>query len=165
MVRSSKFRGARCVGFPVVAVAFAFALVVGVVGTCLADTQGMREGVLDGADYLISVPADWNGRLVMFAHGYEGEGPGIGTVRASPLDSYLREHGYAWAASGYRSKGYRPDWFLADTLALRAYFIKEFGEPRWTIIHGQSMGGHVAIASLELHPEIYQGGFTECGIV
>jgi hypothetical protein len=27
------------------------------------------------------------------------------------------------------------------------------------------MGGHVAIASLELHPEIYQGGFVECGVV
>ena len=27
------------------------------------------------------------------------------------------------------------------------------------------MGGHVAIASLELHPEIYQGGFIECGVI
>jgi pimeloyl-ACP methyl ester carboxylesterase len=27
------------------------------------------------------------------------------------------------------------------------------------------MGGHVTIASLELHPEIYQGGLIECGIV
>ena len=130
-----------------------------------ADERAMREGVHEGADYVISVPPQWNGGLVMFAHGYEGEGPGNGSVRGSPLDFYLREHGYAWAASGYRSKGYRPDWFLLDTLALRDRFIKEFGQPRWTIIHGQSMGGHVAIASLELHPEIYQGGFVECGVV
>jgi hypothetical protein len=54
---------------------------------------------------------------------------------------------------------------MADTLALRERFIKEFGQPRWTIIHGQSMGGHVAIASLELHPEIYQGGLIECGVL
>jgi hypothetical protein len=27
------------------------------------------------------------------------------------------------------------------------------------------MGGHVAIASLELHPEVYQGSLIECGIV
>jgi hypothetical protein len=27
------------------------------------------------------------------------------------------------------------------------------------------MGGHVAVASLELHPEIYQGGLIECGVV
>jgi pimeloyl-ACP methyl ester carboxylesterase len=44
-------------------------------------------------------------------------------------------------------------------------FIKTYGPPPWTIIHGQSMGGHVAIASLELHPEVYQGGFIECGVV
>jgi pimeloyl-ACP methyl ester carboxylesterase len=132
---------------------------------CAAHTRELRDGVLEGADYLVSMPANWNGGLIMFAHGYEGEAPAKGTVRSSPLDFYLSEHGYAWAASGYRSWGYRPDWFLADTLALRAMFIKTFGPPRWTIIHGQSMGGHVAIASLELHPEAYQGGFIECGVV
>jgi pimeloyl-ACP methyl ester carboxylesterase len=147
------------------AVGLALALPVGV-GPCRGgDAERMREGVFEGAGYLISVPKDWNGGLVMFAHGYEGEGPGSGTVHPSPLDFYLREHGYAWAASGYRSRGYRPDWFLADTLALRGYFIKAFGSPRWTIIHGQSMGGHVGVASLELHPEIYQGALLECGVV
>jgi hypothetical protein len=130
-----------------------------------ADAPVVREGVLEGAAYVISVPADWNGGLVMFAHGYEGEGPGSGSVRASPLASYLREHGFSWAASGYRSKGYRPDWFLADMLALRERVSKDFGPPRWTVIHGQSMGGHVAIASLELHPRVYQGALIECGVV
>ena len=143
-------------------------LVLVLLGSSLADaseTRTMREGTHQGADYTISKPANWNGGLVMFAHGYEGEGPAKGSVRASPLDFYLSEHGYAWAASGYRSQGYRPDWFLSDTLALRELFIKEFGQLRWTIIHGQSMGGHIAISSLELHPEIYQGGIIECGVV
>ena len=132
---------------------------------CAAGSPVLHEGVEDGAQYLIGMPAAWNGGLVMFAHGYEGEGTGSGTARSEPLDSYLADRNYAWAASGYRSWGYRPDWFLDDMRALRARFVKEFGEPRWTIIHGQSMGGHVAIASLELHPEIYQGGLIECGVV
>ena len=42
----------------------------------------------------------WLGGLAMFAHGYEGEGSGIGTVRSSPLDAHLTKRGYAWAASG-----------------------------------------------------------------
>jgi hypothetical protein len=130
-----------------------------------AAPRELRDGVIEGADYILSMPANWNGGLVMFAHGYEGEGKANGTARSSPLDFYLSEHGYAWAASGYRSRGYRPDWFLADILALREMFIKTYGRPRWTIIHGQLMGGHVAIASLELHPEVYQGGFIECGVV
>jgi len=133
------------------------------VGAIAASTW--RQGEHQDAEFLIAVPPAWNGGLVMFAHGYEREGPGSGTVRSSPLDFHLAERGIAWAASGYRSKGYRPDWFLADTLALRERFIAEFGLPRWTVIHGQSMGGHVAIAALELHPEIYQGGLIECGVI
>ena len=123
---------------------------------------GFLEGTHEGADFLIGMPEKWNGGLVLFAHGYEGEGDGRGSVRGSPLSGHLGAAGYAWAASGYRSKGYRPDWFMADMLALRAHFISRFGTPRWTILHGQSMGGHVTIASLELHPEVYQGALIEC---
>src|SRR5215831_14387820 len=130
-----------------------------------AEPPGEYQGVLDGAQYAIVVPPKWNGGLVMFAHGYQSEGPGGGRASPEPLDHYLTNHGYAWASSGYRSKGYRPDLFLLDLLALRAAFIERFGRPRWTIIHGQSMGGHVAIASLELYPEVYQGGLIECGVV
>jgi len=101
----------------------------------------------------------------MFAHGYEGEGSGIGAARSEPLVAHLTRRGYAWAASGYRAWGYRPDWFLLDVMTLRAHFINRFGKPRWTIIHGQSMGGHVAIASLELYPDLYQGGLIECGAI
>ena len=143
----------------------AFALATGTRLADADDARAMREGTHEGAAYFISMPTRWNGGLVMFAHGYEGEGPGTGNVRASPLDFHLTERGYAWAASGYRSVGYRPDWFLADMLALRERFIKEFRQPRWTIIHGQSMGGHIAVASLELHPDVYQGALTECGVV
>src|SRR6516165_11243293 len=78
-------------------------------------------------------------------------------------DAYLTRRGYAWAASGYRASGYRPDWFMLDLLELRVHFINRFGPPRWTIIHGQSMGGHISVASLELYPEVYQGALIECG--
>src|SRR5262249_54067286 len=73
-----------------------------------------RRGIHNGAPYRIEVPAGWNGKLVVFAHGYEGEGSGQGSVHTSPLATYLTRQGYAWAASGYRSRGIRPDWFVAD---------------------------------------------------
>lgn len=130
-----------------------------------AHAAELIEGTHEGAEFLIGMPERWNGGLVLFAHGYDGEGPGRGSLRGSPMSGYLTARGYAWAASSYRSRGYRPDWFLADMMALRAHFIARFGAPRWTILHGQSMGGHVTIASLELHPEVYQGGLIECGIV
>jgi hypothetical protein len=86
-----------------------------------AEPPGEYQGVLDGAEYEIVVPPKWNGGLVMFAHGYQGEGPGGGLAFPEPLDHYLTDQGYAWASSGYRSKGYRPDLFLLDLLALRAH--------------------------------------------
>ena len=123
------------------------------------------EGTHEGADFMISVPANWNGGLVMYAHGYQGELPGRGTVQVSPMSDHLTGKGIAWAATGYRAVTYRPDWFLEDVLALRQRFIKQVGPVRWTVIHGLSMGGHVAVAGMELHPGIFQGAITECGVV
>ena len=132
-------------------------------GAQAAGSPSVREGEHEGASYVISMPGKWNGGLVIFAHAYQGAGPGRGSVAASTLASHLGANGYAWATSGFRSRGYRPDWFVEDTLALRERVAKELGRPRWTIIHGIAMGGHVAIASLELHPDAYQGALIECG--
>ncbi len=149
---------------PRLLVALACVLATGIASPT-AQAADLIEGTHEGADFLIGMPEKWNGGLVLFAHGYDGEGQGRGSLHGSPMSGHLTARGYAWAASSYRSRGYRPDWFLADLLALREHFIARFGAPRWTILHGQSMGGHVTIASLELHPEAYQGGLIECGIV
>lgn len=92
-----------------------------------AHAAELIEGTHEGAEFLIGMPERWNGGLVLFAHGYDGEGPGRGSLRGSPMSGYLTARGYAWAASSYRSRGYRPDWFLADMMALRAHFIARFG--------------------------------------
>src|SRR5215471_12258930 len=130
-----------------------------------AEGVDLREGTHEGADFIISVPSNWNGGLVIYAHGYEGEGRGRGSVQVSSLGSHLTARGIAWAATGYRAMTYRPDWFLDDVLALRQRFIRDVGPVRWTVLHGLSMGGHVTVAELELHPEVFQGGLTECGVV
>jgi dienelactone hydrolase len=123
-----------------------------------------RRGALGGADYLIAVPKDWHGGLVVYAHGIQ-YGPGPGAVTAPPLGNHILGEGHAWIASGYRAREYRPDVAIEDLNALREFFRKEIGTPRWTIIYGQSMGGHIVVASLEQWPGRYQGGMAECGVV
>lgn len=135
------------------------------VAPALAGEPGLIEGVHAGAAYRLYKPADWNGGLVMFAHGYEGEGEGRGSLADIRFADHLKSGKYAWAGSGFRAKGYRPDWFLADTIALREQFIETFGTPRWTILYGDSMGAHVVVAGLEQRPELFQGGMAECGVV
>ena len=124
----------------------------------------VEYGFYDGGAYRMEVPGNWKGGLVLFAHGYRGDSPDI-VVSDSPLRRHLIQGGYAWAASSYRGNGYRPDWGVDDTLSLRDVFIQKHGAPTWTILHGQSMGGHVLMASLEQHPGEYQGGLAECGVV
>ena len=117
-----------------------------------------RRGTYEGGRYMFEVPANWNGGLVLYAHGFRG-------TLHSPLASHLADRGYALAASSYRAEGYRVDWFVDDMRALLALFTREVRRPRWAIIHGQSMGGHVVILSLELHPGLYQGALIECGVI
>src|SRR5438046_2961417 len=123
-----------------------------------------RSGVLGGADYLIEVPENWRGGLVVFAHGIQ-RGPGPGAVTAPPIGIHAVDKGHAWIASGYRAREYQPHLFIEDLVALRELFLKEVGAPRWSVIYGQSMGGHIVVASLELKPGLYQGGLAECGLV
>ena len=123
-----------------------------------------RSGVLGGAEYLIAVPENWQGGLVVYAHGIQ-RGLGPGAVAVPPIAGHIRAEGHAWIASGYRAREYQPHLFIEDLVALRELFLKDVGQPRWTVIYGQSMGGHIVVASLELRPGLYQGGLAECGLV
>ena len=82
-----------------------------------------------------------------------------------PIATHVMAEGHAWIASGYRAREYQPHLFIEDLVALREQFLKEVGTPRWSIIYGQSMGGHIVTASLELRPGLYQGALSECGLV
>src|SRR5438034_1114043 len=65
------------------------------------------QGVRGHAAYDIEVPPAWNGRLVLYAHGYAGQGTVL-TVSPPPfgLRQHLLDQGYAWAASSYYDNGY-----------------------------------------------------------
>jgi dienelactone hydrolase len=84
---------------------------------------------------------------------------------APPIATHIQRRGHAWVASGYRAREYQPHLFIEDLDAVRAHFVKDIGTPRWIIIYGRSMGGHLVVASLEQRPGVYQGGLAECGLV
>ncbi|HET6242098.1 MAG TPA: hypothetical protein VFD99_08955, partial [Arthrobacter sp.] len=101
----------------------------------------------DGAYYAIAVPKDWNGSLVVHAHGGPDLGEGSDPDRSiGDLDrwSVMVDEGYAWAGSSYRRGGYGTRMAAADTENLRRLFVDEFGKPKRTYVHGQSWGGNVA---------------------
>lgn len=109
-------------------------------------------GIDAGAGYRIEVPANWNGALVMYAHGYRGEGAQL-TVSNPAIRSYLLANGFAWAASSYSRNHYDVKAGVLSTNSLARAFDTITGKtPQRYFIHGHSMGGHITVASIEQFP-------------
>lgn len=114
----------------------------------LSETATCYSGQDDnGAYYAVAIPDDWNGSLVVHAHGGPGLTEGSDPSR-SPEDlerwAVMVQEGYAWAGSAYRRGGYGAQMAAIDTENLRRLFVANWGEPSRTLLHGQSWGGNVA---------------------
>jgi hypothetical protein len=110
-----------------------------------------------GAFYWIAIPAGWNsasGVLVMHAHGGPADtGPAKAERSRDDLQRWAVtvKAGYAWAGSTYSRGGYGVTMAAEDTERLRRIFVQRFGQPRRTILHGQSYGAGVAAKAAELY--------------
>ena len=137
----------------------------------------LGEGA-DRAGWQVEVPRDWNGQLVMWAHGYRGEGAAL-TVAPPPIRRFLAAGGYAWAASSYSRNHYDVRAGVEDTNALALAFRdiaarngRPLPAPRRVYVAGQSMGGHVAAAAVDAealrharHRVRYDGALPMCGVL
>lgn len=121
-------------------------------------------GVSGGAGYRIEVPADWNGVLVLYAHGFRGTGLEL-TVSNPRIREYLVRNGYAWAASSYSTNGYDVGQGVKDTHGLGALFRGLVGNPARTYLTGHSMGGHITGVAIEQYPNAYAGALPMCGVM
>ncbi|MFC8236460.1 hypothetical protein [Streptomyces sp. NPDC057284] len=125
----------------------------------------------NGAYYAIAVPKQWNGSLVVHAHGGPDLGEGSDPERSiGDLDrwSVMVHEGYAWAGSSYRRGGYGTRMAAADTENLRRLFVDEFGKPKRTYVHGQSWGGNVAAKVVEVYGKKhgpYDGALLTSGVL
>jgi hypothetical protein len=131
----------------------------------LSGTSTTRyTGIHDGAGYRIEVPDNWNGELVLYAHGFRGAGLEL-TVSNPRIRQYLVTHGYAWGASSYSKNGYDVKQGVKDTHALGQLFSGLVGNPTRTWITGHSMGGHITGVAIEQYPQAYVGALPMCGVM
>ncbi|WP_246248171.1 alpha/beta hydrolase family protein [Micromonospora maritima] len=118
------------------------------------------------AGYIVEVPARWNGDLVMWAHGYRGQGTELSPEPpAFDLRQRLLSQGYAWASSSYDRNGYDIRSGVRGTRALADLFARTVRRPHRVLIAGVSMGGHVIGRSLEQYPGYYAGALPMCGVL
>jgi pimeloyl-ACP methyl ester carboxylesterase len=146
--------------------------------TVAMSTTSRWAGVLNGAAYRVEVPANWNGKLVMYAHGYAGTGAALAVSNPS-IRRYLIQNGYAWAASSYSKNYYDVRAGVEDTNALALEFnniaaknSRTLAAPSKIYITGHSMGGHITAAAIEdeaaataVHKVKYVGAVPMCGVV
>jgi pimeloyl-ACP methyl ester carboxylesterase len=127
-----------------------------------SQTHKRDTGTLNGAAYEIQIPANWNKKLVMYAHGYENPQTPRNTLNRNATLNVFLDRGFATARSSYSRVGWALPEGVDDTEALRQLFAKKFGKPDSTFITGHSMGGGITIASIEKFPKEYNGGLALC---
>jgi dienelactone hydrolase len=148
--------------------AVAAALVLAVPAATAAD----YSGEINGAPYLIRVPANWNGTLVVHAHGYRDAADHAGEVddRSAPaspsaaLEPALLGMGYALAGSAYKTNGWAVQDGIHDTKALVSHFRSIVGKPSRTLLWGFSMGSVVTFALAEQTAGHFDGYLAACAV-
>lgn len=159
--------------FRVAGFALSFCLIVGCTSTppvadhtsSKTNAPKMDSGTLGDASYRIDIPANWNGELVMLLHGYEPKGfPRETPWPQNEATPVFLSQGYAVAASAYSSQGWSVADAVPDNEQLRVHFNTKYGNPRHTYLVGFSLGGHVALSSLEKYGKNYDGALSLCGV-
>src|SRR5579884_1248182 len=98
------------------------------IAAALAAEPKTEVGEINGAKFRIDVPANWNGGLVMYCHGYNPDPVAYdGDKKLSPVLAVFTDAGYALAQSGYATGGWAVQEAVVDTENLRRYFINKYG--------------------------------------
>lgn len=147
-------------------------LVVGLAPAAIGTGAIDRTGTLHGANYEVRVPDNWNGTLVMYAHGYRDKADHPGEVDdtsasafiADPFEEAMLAAGYAIAGSSYRDNGWAVREGIQDTKALARRFRRFASRPTKTILFGVSMGSVITYESIEEHTETYDGAIPACSV-
>jgi len=138
---------------------------IGVLLTLATYAQKFDLGTINGANYQICIPDNWNQGLIMYAHGYEniGEETEEFEEEVNEFMEIFTSRGFAFAASAYKKQGLVIKDGIEDTEALRSYFEHSYGKPETCIITGHSMGGIITLATIEKYPVEYDGALPLCG--
>lgn len=124
-----------------------------------------------GATYRICMPAQWNNRLVVYAHGYVAPTRPVGIPEEQmhlpgstfTVDQLITGQGYAFATSSYRTNGLAIQEGIADLLDVVEIFKAQKGTPAKVLLVGVSEGGAITALALEQQAAVFDGGLAMCG--
>ena len=172
LVAASSLLSLTVVSIPTVAQATPVCTTANFVTTCVGATT-------DTAPYMMMVPANFNGTVYLYSHGYRPNVPvpagipGYGgyTVTNTPepapggnatIIGTLLGKGYAVMGSGFARQGWNADSAIKTNVELIGLFKKEFTKTTKVVAWGHSLGGFITQALAEKHPELVSAAAPLC---
>ncbi len=136
----------------------------------------------DSAPYVMQIPANFNGTLVLYSHGYRPNvpvpagipgyggytvtntpqpGPLVGGTDTSVI-AYLLGNGFAVAGSGFSRQGWNADSAIATDVELISTFKSQFPTTKHVLAWGESLGGFITQGLAEKYPELVDAVAPMC---
>jgi pimeloyl-ACP methyl ester carboxylesterase len=131
----------------------------------------------DGAPYAMMVPANFNGTVYLYSHGYR---PNIAipagipvyggyTVTNTPqpgpnatVIAALLAKGYGVVGSGFARQGWNADSAIKTNVELVGAFKKQFTKTTKVVAWGESLGGFITQALAEKHADLFSAAAPLC---
>ena len=158
----------RTIFFSVLAAMLLFSVAAGS-ARAQAGITALPGTLPDGATYLIEVPANWNGTLFLYSHGYVIPGsmnPAQDFADSDPVTRFfMLSSGYALAGSSYATTGWAIHEALLDQIAVLDLFNKMVGKPKRTIAWGHSLGGIITAGLIQRNPDRFDAALPMCGVL
>jgi predicted esterase len=122
-----------------------------------AVTVQQITSALGGADYLIRIPSNWQGDLIVFCRGYSHSLSEVNLVTWANMWNGLINNGFAYAASNYGAGGFSVKEGVIRTHQLTEYVINNYHVTGKVFLVGGSMGGNIVLELGAKYPDLYDG--------
>lgn len=133
----------------------------------------------DGAPYSMMVPANFNGTVALYSHGYRYNIdipvgiPLIGGYKVTntpepvpggnaAVAQYLFSQGVAVVGSGFARQGWNPDSAIATNVELIGVFKAQFPKTTKVVAWGSSLGGVITQGLAEKYPNLISAAAPMC---
>jgi pimeloyl-ACP methyl ester carboxylesterase len=167
---SSKWLRRLCAG-AIAAVGLALLPAGATAGTVTTYT-GTTPDAAGPSNYIIEVPSNWNGTLVLYSHGYSFGAPfnppAPQAAEDGPNDgakAWLLANGYAIAGSSYATTGWALKEAFQDQIAVLDVFKSKGYKATRTIAWGISLGGMITAGLMQQFPDRFTAALPMCGVV
>jgi predicted esterase len=120
-------------------------------------------GKLGGADYLLRIPSNWNGELIVYCRGYSHLLSDVDMITPANGFNTMVQNGFAFAESNYGAGGVCIKEAIIRTHQLTEYIKDNYPVTGKVYLVGISMGGNIVLELGAKYPSLFDGVLDVAG--